>query len=334
MQNQISTWLAIIVLVIATIMVLALTASIALIFTVGRPTNNSKNHNNNNTSNNSSNGNQSTIMFLAEPCECGCPAISPKITSRIINGEAAILNSWPWQLLLIQFSYEGVPRVYCGASLITPKHVLTAAHCVFGLSPRYIGVIPRLHVFNTSSWSRDVAYMAERIYVHESFDDRSGVDDVAVIRLRTPIPLDDDVSLICLAPANMSGQKLVQGEELIATGWGVVERINRSVPNVLKQVRLQFVPQTDPLCAPLVGAGDHTRPGQMCAGFPPKAVCFGDSGGPLVRSIVHPNGKTYWQQVGIMSWTVDCGSQTNFPDVYSRVSYYNPWIIDKIRASP
>ena len=36
--------------------------------------------------------------------------------------------------------------------------------------------------------------MAERIYVHESFDEPSGFDDIAVIRLRTPIPLDDHAS--------------------------------------------------------------------------------------------------------------------------------------------
>jgi secreted trypsin-like serine protease len=109
--------------------------------------------------------------------------------------------------------------------------------------------------------------------------------------------------------------------------------VNRTRPTVLQQVRLGFVPQTNPLCAQLVGTGGFARPGQMCAGFPPKAVCFGDSGGPLMRSIVHPNGKTYWQQVGIMSGTVDCGAQTNYPDIYARVSYYNPWIIDKIRIS-
>jgi secreted trypsin-like serine protease len=93
---------------------------------------------------------------------------------------------------------------------------------------------------------------------------------------------------------------LISGKRLVATGWGVMENVNRSSPGVLQQVCSQF----------------------------------GDSGGLLVRLIVHSNGKTYWQQVGTMSGTVDCGYQTNFPNVYAHVSYYNPWIIDKIRASP
>jgi secreted trypsin-like serine protease len=320
-SNQILTRLIIAVLVIAIILVLVLAASIAFVFIIRKSPNNNK-------------GNQSTTISLAEPCECGCPAISPQLTTRIVNGEAAIINSWPWQLLLIEFSDNGKPLRYCSASLITPKHALTAAHCVFGLSPRYAGVIPRLHVYNVSAWSIDVAYMAERIYVHESYDDLSSDDDIAVIRLRTPIPIDDHVSLVCIAPEDMSSQKLIPGEQLVATGWGAIEGINRSAPSVLQQVRLQFIPQTDSLCAPLVGEGEYAHPGQMCAGFPPKAVCYGDSGGPLVRSIVHPNGKTYWQQVGIASWGIYCGYQRNYSDVYTFVSYYNPWIIDKIRASP
>jgi chymotrypsin C len=318
MAIPISTKIAIFVLIISTIMVLALTASIALLFTIGKPNNNDENQ-------------LSTV--LAEPCECGCPAISPQITTRIVNGEAAVPNSWPWQLLLVVFTLDGIPFSYCGATLITPQHVLTAAHCVFGWSPRYIGVIPRLHDFNISSWSPSIAYMAERIYVHESYDDRSLNDDVAVIRLRTPVSLDERLNLICIAPADASSQPLLENAPLVATGWGVLESANRTRPTVLQQVRLGFVPQTNPLCAAIVGTDESARPGQMCAGFPPKAVCFGDSGGPLVRSVVHPNGQTYWQQVGVMSGTVDCGYQTNYPDVYARVSYYNPWIIDKIRTS-
>jgi secreted trypsin-like serine protease len=325
MLTQISRASAMVLSVIAIILILALTTSIALVFTVGQS---NKNNNGNNEEN------QSSGISLFEPCECGCPTIRPQITPRIVNGEAAVLNSWPWQLLLVNFSYTGVPRRYCGASLITSKHVLTAAHCVVGLSPRYVGVIPRLHTFNVSTWFTNISYIAQRVYVHESFDDRSGVDDIAVIRLRTPIPLDDYVSPVCLSLDDSRNEKLISGDELVATGWGALEGINRTSPQVLQQVRLQYVLQSDSRCARLIGSGESASPGQMCAGFPPHAICYGDSGGPLLRSVVHPNGQTYWQQIGIMSGTVDCGSESNYPDIYTRVSHYNSWILDKIRASP
>ena len=315
-------------------MTLAMTASIALLFTIGKPTAPTTTPSMLTTTSSNGNENNSTAVVLPEPCDCGCPAISPQVTPRIVSGEGAIPNSWPWQLLLVIFNLNGQPISYCGASLITTKHVLTAAHCVFGFSPRYVGVIPRLHLFNISGWTPAVAYGAERVYVHESYDDATLNDDVAVIRLRTPVSIDDSLSLACVAPANMAGQELVDGEPLIATGWGALESANRTRPTVLQQVSLQFVSASHPLCSPLVGTGENQRLGQMCAGFPPRAVCFGDSGGPLVRSITHPNGKRFWQQVGIMSGTVDCGYRTNYSDVYARVSYYNPWIVDKIRLSP
>ncbi|UJR31581.1 hypothetical protein I4U23_019068 [Adineta vaga] len=336
MTSNFTRNITIVLLIIATILVVALTASIVLVFTIGKPTsNNNNNYNTYNTyyNNNSNNSNQSQTISLPEPCECGCPIITPQITTRIVNGEAAVPNSWPWQLLLVDFSIDGVPLSYCGASLITPQHVLTAAHCVFGWSPRYVGVLSRVHEFNISSWTTTNANMAERVFVHESYDDRTLNDDVAVIRLKTPVVLDDRLNLICLAPSDSSSQPLIEGADLIATGWGAMESVNRTRPSVLQQVRLQFVPQTHTLCQPLVSADGTYRPGQMCAGFPPKSVCFGDSGGPLVRSVVHSNGKRYWQQVGIMSGTVDCGYQTNYPDVFARVSYYYSWILDKVRIS-
>ncbi len=64
MSNQISTMLTIVILMIAANLTSALAASIVLVFTIGKLTNNNNN------------GNQSITISLAVLCDCGCPAIS------------------------------------------------------------------------------------------------------------------------------------------------------------------------------------------------------------------------------------------------------------------
>ena len=54
--------------------------------------------------------------------------------SRIVAGESAIPHSWPWQVeLLIKDEASGQFIFKCGGTLITPFHIVTAAHCVFGV---------------------------------------------------------------------------------------------------------------------------------------------------------------------------------------------------------
>lgn len=54
---------------------------------------------------------------------------------RIVGGQETEVNQYPWMALL---TYSN--RFYCGASLISDRYVMTAAHCVSGFNKDRIGV--------------------------------------------------------------------------------------------------------------------------------------------------------------------------------------------------
>ena len=70
------------------------------------------------------------LATLALSQDCGKPVIEPKPNNadgnqRIINGEEAIPHSFPW---MVSIQGQADPH-YCGASILSPNWVLTAAHC-------------------------------------------------------------------------------------------------------------------------------------------------------------------------------------------------------------
>ena len=56
--------------------------------------------------------------------------------SRIVGGTAAKRGDWPWQAMLT--SPQG--QQFCGGSLIHPRWVVTASHCVEGSSAKSIKI--------------------------------------------------------------------------------------------------------------------------------------------------------------------------------------------------
>lgn len=47
--------------------------------------------------------------------------------AKVVGGNITKIHEFPW---LAGLSYEG--KFYCGASLVSRRHLITAAHCVEG----------------------------------------------------------------------------------------------------------------------------------------------------------------------------------------------------------
>src|SRR3954453_24004665 len=65
---------------------------------------------------------------------------------RIVNGSEASISQYPWQAALVDSpatapGMNAHQRQFCGGALITSRIVITAAHCVYGMSSGEVDVV-------------------------------------------------------------------------------------------------------------------------------------------------------------------------------------------------
>lgn len=219
----------------------------------------------------------------------------------IVGGEPAAIEDYPWTVSI--FKRDGP---WCGASLVAPTKLVSAAHCFRGdEEAEYTAVAG---ASDLTSLDRIVSEV-EEVWVHPSYRDVTRGYDVAVLTLSAPI----DAPPVSLA---VPGDEDLYDEGTMATtlGWGNTEEGGEPSTELMKV----DVPVTSgETCGEAFGES-YEAEAMVCAGYPEggKDACQGDSGGPLVI-----DGKL----AGVVSWGRGC-ARPGIPGVYTRLITYSELI--------
>jgi len=237
---------------------------------------------------------------------------------RILGGEDA--TAAPSIVALVHFDTGTVYKdFFCAGSIINESWVLTAANCVFWMDPSWFYIIAG--VIDLDDTSGGQTRSIKKIKLHGKYNNHPPnpadeyLNDIALLKLQSPLELNNDVAVIDLAN---EGDPEEVGQEYTVQGWGEtgeyggppILQVLDGVPHYRKKsCRKLFLDYFTVSWKKHICAGGER-------GFGP---CVFDWGGPLWM-MVNSRPLLY----GIWIGAIDCG--TDFPAIYTKVSFYRRWI--------
>lgn len=237
---------------------------------------------------------------------------------EIVGGAPTSIGTRPFQVAL----FPG--GSICGASIIHPNYLLTAAHCLDSLTPGDpLSVRVGSSTYNSGGTVRSGTFPSggaiENVAIHEDWDPWASSNDLAVVVLTNPLPMSSNVQRVRLIePGAAMNRFWTTNKPAIVSGWGTTCWLSCNLSTGLRQVSVPVV--SNATCGSNTAYGSWFNGTTMvCAGLMSggKDACQGDSGGPLT---VAGTGGPF--EIGIVSWGNECAAP-NYPGVYTRVGSYN-----------
>ncbi|KAL0878771.1 hypothetical protein ABMA27_003805 [Loxostege sticticalis] len=243
---------------------------------------------------------------------------------RIVGGTVAAEGAHPHMVAMSTGIM--VRNFVCGGSVIAPRTVLTAAHCIaavfsFGSLSSSLRVTVGTNRWNQGGVSLSLSGNA----THEHYVSQTIKNDVGLLFTSTPIQYTNRIQ-----PITVSYDYAGAGIQSRAAGWG---RIRAGGPISAQLLELTVTTISGEQCVRDVARASvelNVRAPpiephiELCIIHSPNhGMCNGDSGSALVRV-------DQGTQIGVVSWGFPCARGA--PDMFVRVSAFQDWIVSRTRA--
>jgi V8-like Glu-specific endopeptidase len=254
----------------------------------------------------------------------------PTASGSVIGGHNASIAQYPALAFI-----EGVAATSgyaCTGTVVAPRVVLTAGHCVEDIESSSITepteIAVATGVSNLTKIAPEQISQVVQVLAYPGFDPTKLQGDAGLLILASPV-VAPPIALATTAEASL----YEAGDELTIAGWGIDSRTTGHAPNQLqsatvpveeasrcKQGTRRFYPFYDPT---------H----QLCTLDVPNfkvTSCHGDSGGPAIAT--RTDGTIV--EVGVTSLG-DGTCNPSSPAVFTRVDQIQPWVqswIDAVEA--
>ncbi|XP_049292729.1 collagenase-like isoform X2 [Anopheles funestus] len=247
------------------------------------------------------------LLLAATLCSVSALEIQPDRSPRIVNGLNA--PNTPFNVYVLYLN-SGNSGFYGGGSLISDRHVLTAAQNIAGFVRWEVGL-------GSTVFGQLNMQVSTQAVAHPSFNMANRANDVGFIVLPQPVTFTALISPIQLP---LQGRNLpYENEEGMVVGFGFNTVGGQTRSDFLKVGYQRVI--SDSRC---VGVYQITIPNHFCAEdvIQRSNVCNGDLGAGFVVS-----ERRIDTLVGVASLiTASCDATT--PTGYTRVSQYRQWIRD------
>ncbi|KAJ8004051.1 hypothetical protein DPEC_G00154780 [Dallia pectoralis] len=255
-------------------------------------------------------GNDSLSCLPEVPFPCG-RTVTSTLRPRIVKGEVCPKGECPWQALLLYMD-----TFKCGGIILSPRWILTAAHCLMGTLASHWQVVVGEHDRLVNEGTEQIRQVTKMLiypqYIHNTTD-----RDLALLRLDREVVIGPFVIPVCLPASDGSfGRTLGAERSSVVSGWGRMSQAG-SLARILQRLEVPHVPLQ--VCR---STGLNVTRNMLCAGYEEgkRDACQGDSGGPLVTFY-----KNTWFLTGVVSWGKGCAGAQRY-GVYTRVANFLDWI--------